>query len=274
MSNLIKYQYAKQIGRILIGIGLLIIILFITYLILSRNTLFFEITSFVFLILLFIYSGISFLFFNKPDKQRKKIITLINSISFLIFLTGIIFKYLRLPGANIFIVNGSFILVFFTGPLSLINKYEKWKYYSRSSRNAILLSISDLIGKAGLIMGFLFKVMQYPKADILLAAGSIIFVISYLIWNQEFQKEVVLRKEAENELTKTIKKIKFQKQEIEEKNEELNQLLDEVNIQKSEIEEKNQHITSSIEYASRIQNAVLPPEDLIQTYLPDYFILF
>ncbi len=48
----------------------------------------------------------------------------------------------------------------------------------------------------------------------------------------------------------------------------------EVVKQKEEIEEKNQHITSSIEYASRIQKALLPPEELISKYLPDHFILY
>ncbi len=48
----------------------------------------------------------------------------------------------------------------------------------------------------------------------------------------------------------------------------------EITHQKEEIEEKNHHITSSIEYASRIQQALLPPEELITEYLPDHFILY
>lgn len=48
----------------------------------------------------------------------------------------------------------------------------------------------------------------------------------------------------------------------------------EVVKQKEEIEEKNQHITSSIEYASRIQQALLPPEELIQRNLPNHFVLY
>ncbi|MCF6184913.1 MAG: SpoIIE family protein phosphatase [Bacteroidales bacterium] len=48
----------------------------------------------------------------------------------------------------------------------------------------------------------------------------------------------------------------------------------EIMHQKEEIEEKNHHITSSIEYASRIQKALLPPEEFINKYLPDHFILF
>jgi len=44
--------------------------------------------------------------------------------------------------------------------------------------------------------------------------------------------------------------------------------------QKEEIENKNRHITSSIEYASRIQQALLPPQELIKKHLPNNFILF
>ena len=39
------------------------------------------------------------------------------------------------------------------------------------------------------------------------------------------------------------------------------------------IDEKNANITSSIKYASHIQNAVLPPIELIDKLLPDSFIL-
>lgn len=48
----------------------------------------------------------------------------------------------------------------------------------------------------------------------------------------------------------------------------------EVVKQKEEIEQKSKHITDSINYASRIQQALLPPEEIIREYLPDHFILF
>jgi len=40
------------------------------------------------------------------------------------------------------------------------------------------------------------------------------------------------------------------------------------------LEEKNRYITDSINYASRIQTAILPPDELIKEHLPDSFILF
>jgi ligand-binding sensor domain-containing protein/serine phosphatase RsbU (regulator of sigma subunit) len=46
----------------------------------------------------------------------------------------------------------------------------------------------------------------------------------------------------------------------------------EIELQRDMIEEKNANITSSITYASKIQNAILPPIELIDILLPDNFI--
>ncbi len=45
-------------------------------------------------------------------------------------------------------------------------------------------------------------------------------------------------------------------------------------LQKKEIEEKHSEITKSINYAQRIQNAILPPIDTIKIAFPESFILF
>jgi serine phosphatase RsbU (regulator of sigma subunit) len=48
----------------------------------------------------------------------------------------------------------------------------------------------------------------------------------------------------------------------------------EVVRQKDEIEEKNKEITDSIHYASRIQSAILPPADNLESNVSDHFILY
>jgi serine phosphatase RsbU (regulator of sigma subunit)/ligand-binding sensor domain-containing protein len=48
----------------------------------------------------------------------------------------------------------------------------------------------------------------------------------------------------------------------------------EIRHQRDEIEKQKDEITGSIRYAKRIQNAVLPPDELISVLLPDHFILF
>ena len=48
----------------------------------------------------------------------------------------------------------------------------------------------------------------------------------------------------------------------------------EIVLQKKEIETKNHEITDSINYAKRIQNAILPPAKLFKEALPESFVLF
>ncbi len=49
---------------------------------------------------------------------------------------------------------------------------------------------------------------------------------------------------------------------------------EEVEVQKHIVEEKNKEITDSIQYAKRIQSAILPPTKLVKEYLKDSFILY
>jgi serine phosphatase RsbU (regulator of sigma subunit) len=48
----------------------------------------------------------------------------------------------------------------------------------------------------------------------------------------------------------------------------------EIQEQKEIVEEKSKEITDSIEYAKRIQSAILPPEKLVKEYLQESFILY
>ena len=48
----------------------------------------------------------------------------------------------------------------------------------------------------------------------------------------------------------------------------------EVEIQKEIVEAKNEEILDSINYAKRIQTAILPPARLLKEYLPDSFVLY
>lgn len=58
------------------------------------------------------------------------------------------------------------------------------------------------------------------------------------------------------------------------KNIDLAQAYDEIIRQKAEIQQKNKEITDSITYARRIQEVILPREELISQKLSDYFIFY
>lgn len=54
----------------------------------------------------------------------------------------------------------------------------------------------------------------------------------------------------------------------------INERTAEIVKQKEEIELKNKDITDSINYAKRIQSAILPPEKIVKKFLPESFIFF
>ena len=47
-----------------------------------------------------------------------------------------------------------------------------------------------------------------------------------------------------------------------------------INLQKSLLENKNKEVTDSINYAQRIQKAILPSHRLMESYLPKSFVLY
>jgi tetratricopeptide (TPR) repeat protein len=47
-----------------------------------------------------------------------------------------------------------------------------------------------------------------------------------------------------------------------------------IEVQKKEVEQKNKDITDSIQYAQKIQSAILPNEEIFRKTIPDSFILF
>jgi ligand-binding sensor domain-containing protein/serine phosphatase RsbU (regulator of sigma subunit) len=62
-------------------------------------------------------------------------------------------------------------------------------------------------------------------------------------------------------------------EKVRERTFEIQSQKNEIELQRDVIDEKNANITASIRYASHIQNAVLPPIELIDKLLPDNFIL-
>lgn len=82
---------------------------------------------------------------------------------------------------------------------------------------------------------------------------------------EEVQKQLVAKLEAMNRLTAETN-IRLEK-EVAERTEEIEQ-------KRSELAEKNRDLMDSINYAERIQSALLPPQQQIQTWITDFFIFF
>lgn len=184
--------------------------------------------------------GTSFWAISTSERKRKniKLIFLIISLS-LIFISYFILKSFHIPGTSITGLVGIFWYCFAFAPMQLSHNYRKWKPYLMKKIETILLVSLDFVSMNLIALGFLFKFLHWPLGNLLVSTGSIILFIALFFWNFKFKKEVVLRKQSEDEL-----KI------------------------------KHQEITDSINYAKRIQSAILPSERLISELLPNSFILY
>jgi serine phosphatase RsbU (regulator of sigma subunit) len=92
------------------------------------------------------------------------------------------------------------------------------------------------------------------------------------IENEKIQKEA--NETLEQKVRQRTQELREMNEELKQINEELNVTLDTVQYQKQEIEKKNYDITSSINYARRIQKAMLPSETEVVSAFPNSFILF
>ncbi len=74
------------------------------------------------------------------------------------------------------------------------------------------------------------------------------------------------------------RKLKKEKEHLEkivkERTAEIVEKKEEIEKQRDEIADKNQSITDSIQYASRIQQALLPSKEMLDKAVPDHFVLF
>lgn len=164
---------------------------------------------------------------------------------------------------------------------------------------AMILTIGISVMLVSIINDALHNSQTIHSTD-LMPAGMFFFLFlqSYLL-AVRFNKSFVMTEKLTEELTyinKNLEKlvderteeIRWQKKEIEEKNEELNQLVEEVSSQRDEIEaqrdlvtgqkeqieEIHHEVTQSIDYAKRLQTAILPDPEIIRQNVSDFFVLF
>jgi serine phosphatase RsbU (regulator of sigma subunit) len=77
-----------------------------------------------------------------------------------------------------------------------------------------------------------------------------------------------------NQKQKAYALLEIQNNQIKQQKEEIETKRDEITRQRDKIEEQRNEITDSIKYSSRIQTAVMPPENLIRQMLPEHFVFF
>jgi len=190
--------------------------------------------------------GISATQFFKAGLERKKATHILLIIAACFIPLAGFFKLFHIPGASIILILTCNFICFASGPLIVKNRYEKWKPFCKTWLSAFFLSLGDLIGVVSIIMGWLFKTQHWKGYSFLFALGSIILILVLFSWNSLFKKIVLRQKEIEINLSNKHK----------------------------ELSQAHQEITDSIDYAKRIQNAILPPSRLMNEYFKASFILY
>jgi len=189
--------------------------------------------------LILMMGGISIYQIQNSARKRRKFTNISFVSVVMVILIGFLLKYLRLPAAGVLSVFGSFYLAFAVIPVIAKNRYEKWKKFTNSMFQIIGLMIFDSLGLVFLLLSVLFKLQHWPGATNLLFSGIILVIAALLLWNKKFEKMFSFQIEAQ-----------------------------------AKLEEQHKEITDSINYAKRIQSAILPPNKIVKEYLQDSFILY
>ncbi len=188
--------------------------------------------------------SLALVYYHSIPLKRKKAIKTMTIISISVFVIGWTFKFMHWPGAAICILTSCILFSFGCLPLIIKSRYETRK--TLLTKAIVLLSLADLISVLCILMGLLFKVLHWPGGNYLTIIGSVLLVITFIFWNLSFRKEVKLRLVAEEQLKETL----------------------------NEVKEKQREITDSINYAKRIQEAILPSFDFIKSHVPNSFIYY
>jgi len=224
------------------------------------------------------------------DKNIKwwKYIRKLSNILFLLFLTSftIASYFTKSKDFDLYIIPLAIVSVIFWLIYLLLIPISI-KLVIKKNKNAINFIIANIL----LVIG-LFPFFSY-NLEIAALLQIIIFSIGLSQKYKNIEKERIKQLEINNNLIKdaNIKlevKVKERTQEIQEANEELNQQNEEIIAQRDEIEsqrntvvkqkekieEIHHEVSESINYATRLQEAILPEEKILSKYVSEHFVLF
>ena len=158
---------------------------------------------------------------------------------------------------------------------------EKQQQYDRANFNDSTMSVlSDVKAQQVSMM----EKLRHENAEKLHAAEKqkmriVIFsligglaLISLLVFY--ILKSLGIKKKANTELSKKNSLLAEKNDLLAEKNNQLAEQKEEIEAQRDHIEAQNKEIQASINYARRIQRALLTPDEAIASVFPDYFLLY
>jgi len=129
----------------------------------------------MFLCLFFLPSSVYVLYTENKSSKKHLLMYLSGLFSSVIFLFGILFKVQHWPGAAVLITLGLLLLGLLFLPSLVFSKISDDK--KEGNKTAYILG---LFAGVFYIAGFLFKIMHWPGASILIFLGLILFVALFL----------------------------------------------------------------------------------------------
>jgi len=170
------------------------------------------------------------------------------------------------------------------------NKWSKWTYETKFPYTNLHEGDYKFQVKAKNIYDVESKIASYKFtilppwyrtiwAYILFSIGTVLLVYTIVKLNSRrlIKEKVKLERIVEERTSEILEKnvaLEQHKEEIEAQRDEITVQRDQVIHQRDEILEQKKSIMDSIHYASRIQGALLPPQELMDRILPQHFVLF
>jgi len=112
----------------------------------------------------------------KKQFTMKKLIFLTGFTSTFLLSTGIMFKTMRWTGANILLFVGFVTLLLAMVLLAV----HATKFFHNQPRSLWLQIIAGITSLALIALGFMFKILQFPSANILYGLGTIMLNFAFL----------------------------------------------------------------------------------------------
>lgn len=172
---------------------------------------------------------------------------LVSVLSYFVFaIVALRSKYL--PARYFFIANALFFIFFTIYLLTFLGGILPFNDFTRHSFDIGLVSLLILF--------------------------SVALASKFNYTNKKLLEERIRREQLERQRADELEvKVQERTLQLSQANEELNSTIEIVNQQKEKIETAHTNITDSINYASRIQAAVIP-ENVLKNVLPEHFIFF
>ena len=157
---------------------------------------------------------------------------------------------------------------------------KEYEYYQANVNDSTMEILSDAKAQQAVMI----EKLEHEKAEAVLTAQKsrmkviiislgvgLILVLTVIVL---VVRVLVIKKRANAELLEKNAILIEQKEEIQAQRDEIGEQRDEIMAQRDHIERQSKEIQASINYAQRIQRALLTPEEAISRVFPDHFLLY